>query len=267
MSRPCKRRRVCRMPGCQRFISMNEGLAIGTPTATENRPQIIMTVDEYESIRLIDLLGLSQEECAIRMNVARTTAQAIYSSARLKLAQFIVYEGELKINGGEYTLCGGEDEKCPCCRYTDIAFNHYKEENIMRIAVTYQAGQVFQHFGHTEKFKIYDVQDGKVNAGIVVDTDGSGHGALADFLKNYHVEMLICGGIGGGARQALNAAGIAIYGGVSGGADQAVEDFLADKLNYDPDAKCNHHGDGHTCGDHHGDGHTCGNHGCGSKCH
>ena len=105
----------------------------------------------------------------------------------------------------------------------------------MRIAVTYEDGQVFQHFGHTEQFKIYDVEDGKVIASEVADTDGQGHGALAGVLSALGAEALICGGIGGGAVQALTAAGIQLYAGVSGDADQAVEELLAGKLS--PNAK------------------------------
>ena len=128
----------------------------------------------------------------------------------------------------------------------------------MRIAVTYENGQIFQHFGHTEQFKVYTIEDGKIVASEVIDTNGSGHGALAEVLKNLQVEVLICGGIGGGAQMALPSVGIQLYGGVSGDADQAVEAFLADELQYNPNVKCNHH-------EHeHGEGHTCGSHGCGS---
>ena len=127
----------------------------------------------------------------------------------------------------------------------------------MRIAVTYEAGQIFQHFGHTENFKLYDVQDGKVIDSKVVGTNGSGHGALAVLLSECDVDVLICGGIGGGAQMALAEAGIQLYGGVSGDADAAVEAFLKQELNYNPDVKCNHHGEGH---EHHG---NCGNGGCG----
>lgn len=126
----------------------------------------------------------------------------------------------------------------------------------MKIAVTYDNGQVFQHFGHTEYFKVYEVEDGKVVSAAVVDTNGSGHGALAGVLQGLGVDTLICGGIGGGARNALDAAGIAVYGGVSGDADEAVSAFLRDSLNYDPDARCHHHDHNHE------EGHTCGNHGC-----
>ena len=127
----------------------------------------------------------------------------------------------------------------------------------MRIAVTYEAGQIFQHFGHTENFKLYDVQDGKVIDSKVVGTNGSGHGALAVLLSECDVNVLICGGIGGGAQMALAEAGIQLYGGVSGDADAAVEAFLKQELNYNPDVKCNHHGEEH---EHHG---NCGSGGCG----
>ena len=132
----------------------------------------------------------------------------------------------------------------------------------MKIAVTYENGNVFQHFGHTAQFKVYTIEDGKVVSSEVVDTNGSGHGALAGFLENLGVNALICGGIGGGARFALQDADIEIYGGVSGDADEAVETFLSGALNFDPHACCNHHHeDGHSCGDHHH--HDCGHHGCG----
>lgn len=119
----------------------------------------------------------------------------------------------------------------------------------MRIAVTYEAGEIFQHFGHTENFKLYDVQDGKVIDSKVVGTNGSGHGALAVLLSECDVDVLICGGIGGDAQMALAEAGIQLYGGVSGDADAAVEAFLKQELNYNPDVKCNHHGEEH---EHHG---------------
>lgn len=125
----------------------------------------------------------------------------------------------------------------------------------MRIAVTFENEEIFQHFGHTEHFKIYDVEDGKIVASTLVNTNGSGHGALADMLKKLNVDTLICGGIGGGARRALDEVDIKLYGGVSGNAEKAVEALLENKLNFDPDVMCNHHGE------HHGD--ICGEQGCG----
>ena len=130
----------------------------------------------------------------------------------------------------------------------------------MRIAVTYENGEVFQHFGHTEQFKLYDVEEGKVVKERVADTEGQGHGALAGFLAGLKVDTLICGGIGGGAQRALAGAGIRLFGGVSGRADDAVRDYLEGKLNYNPNVRCDHHGheQGYSCGQH-----TCkGDHSC-----
>jgi len=134
----------------------------------------------------------------------------------------------------------------------------------MKIAVTYEDGMVYGHFGHTAAFKIYEVREGKVVAAQVVETNGSGHGALAGLLAEQGVQMLICGGIGGGARFALGEAGIVICGGVSGDADEAVELFLTGGLNFDPNATCSHHhGEDHSCGSHGCGSHSCGSHGCG----
>lgn len=132
----------------------------------------------------------------------------------------------------------------------------------MRIAVTYDNGDIFQHFGHTEQFKVYDVDNGVIVASHVVDTNGSGHGALAGVLSALNADVLICGGIGGGAQMALAQAGIKLYAGVSGNADVAVAAFLNDKLDFNPDVRCNHHDH------HHGEDHVCSNHGCGDNhCH
>ena len=104
----------------------------------------------------------------------------------------------------------------------------------MRIAVTYAGGEIFQHFGRTEQFKVYDVENGQVVHSEVVGTNGQGHGALAGVLQQLHADVLICGGIGGGAQAALASAGIQLYGGASGPADAAVDAFLAGRLAYDP---------------------------------
>ncbi len=129
----------------------------------------------------------------------------------------------------------------------------------MRIAVTYENGQVFQHFGHTEFFKVYDIVDRKIVFTAVVNTNGSGHGALAGVLQKLEADTLICGGIGGGAKTALSEANIKLYGGVSGDADAAVEDLIAGKLKFNPEITCDHHGEQHEG--------ACGDHGCGSHEH
>ena len=129
----------------------------------------------------------------------------------------------------------------------------------MKIAVTYENGQIFQHFGHTAQFKVYDVEDGKIVSKTIVDTEGQGHGALARLLTVIGADILICGGIGGGAQMALAEAGIKLYGGVIGSCDAAVEAYLANNLGYNPNVKCDHHDHEHA-----GGAHSCGNHGCGT---
>ena len=246
MPRPRKYRKVCHFPQSLLF----------TPENPAGEP-VCLTVDEYETIRLIDLEGCSQEECSASMGIARTTVQLIYGSARRKLAQMLVEGRPLEIRGGDFRLCSGAEPDCPRSCYKQH-FHKPKGETIMRIAVTYENGRIFQHFGHTEQFKVYDVEDGKVVSSAVVDTNGSGHGALAGVLTALNADVLICGGIGGGAQMALAAAGIRLFGGVSGDADAAVEAFVAGNLAFNPNVQCNHHDH------HHGEGHTCGDHGCGS---
>ena len=122
----------------------------------------------------------------------------------------------------------------------------------MRIAVSYdrESGEVFRHFGHTEAFKLYDVENGQVVRALVIAAPEQGHDALAGFLAEMRANALICGDIGGGARAALEDVGVILYGGVAGSADTAVNAFLHGTLGYDPDVHCHHHGAGeaHECG-------------------
>lgn len=104
MSRPKKERHVCFLPRNARFGPLGQ--------QSGRRGTVVMTVDEYETIRLIDKLGLTQEECALQMQVARTTVQSIYSQARKKLAASLVDGVTLNISGGEYTLCSKQDDSC-----------------------------------------------------------------------------------------------------------------------------------------------------------
>lgn len=139
----------------------------------------------------------------------------------------------------------------------------------MKIAVTYDNGNVFQHFGKTEFFKVYDVEDNKVVSSEVIGSNGTGHGALAGLLADRNVDVLICGGIGGGAQAALAEAGVELCAGAEGDTDQAVEAYLKGEL-VSTGANCDHHhGEEHSCGDHE-DGHSCGDHGeehsCGGGC-
>ena len=160
-------------------------------------------------------------------------------------------------DGSAWRCCG---KKCDRAEYAAGTAAEREEDTIMKVAVTYENGNVFPHFGHTEQFKIYEVEDEKISGTQVVDTDGNGHGALAGMLSALKVDTLICGGIGAGAQTALTEAGIRFYGGVSGSADEAVEALLAGKLAFDPDVHCDHHG-------HHGEEehHECGH--CGENKH
>lgn len=244
MARPNKFRRICRMPGCMEFSSKN---------ITSNNSMISLSVEEYETIRLIDYLGFTQEECAKQMQVGRATVQSIYLDARKKIARFIVEGANLEISGGNYEICESGCSQKDC---RNLKCEVMKGDKRMKIAVTYSEGKVFQHFGHSEQFKLYEVENNKVVSSEVVDTNGSGHGALAGFLKDHDVNVLICGGIGGGAKNALSQAGIDLYPGAVGDADSQVDSFLKGNLSYDPNTQCSHHS--------HEEGHTCGEHGCGN---
>ena len=135
----------------------------------------------------------------------------------------------------------------------------------MKIAVTYDNGEIFQHFGKTESFKVYEVEDNKVVSSEVIGSNGTGHGALAGLLAEQGVNVLICGGIGGGAQTALTEAGIELCAGAQGNTDQAVESYLKGEL-VSAGANCDHHHheEGHSGGSHE-EGHSCGD-SCGGGC-
>ena len=220
MPRPFRCRRIEQLPVYRSFSPDDI-------TATES---VQMTVDEFEALRLLDDEGLTQEACASRMNIARTTVTAIYDSARKKVADALVNGKRLLITGGH-------------CEFEPVEIDQEiieKGTYTMRIAVTYDNGEIFQHFGHTEQFKLYDAEEGKIVNEQIVDTNGMG------------------------AQMALADAGIKLYAGVQGSADAAAKSLAEGTLEYDPDAKCDHHGhhhgEGHECGHHHGEGHDCGHH-------
>ena len=219
MPRPFRCRRIEQLPVYRSFSPDDI-------TATES---IQMTVDEFEALRLLDDEGLTQEACASRMNIARTTVTAIYDSARKKVADALVNGKRLLITGGH-------------CEFEPVEIDQ----------------------------EIIEKGTQKVVSEQVVDTNGSGHGALAGFLQAAKADVLICGGIGMGAQMALADAGIKLYAGVQGSADAAAKSLAEGTLEYDPDAKCDHHGhhhgEGHECGHHHGEDHECGHHGQGLDC-
>ena len=233
MARPCRQRRIKRFPDhWEFFVNGNE----------HNQEEILLSLDEYEALRLIDHEGKTQEECAESMDVARTTVTSIYDSARKKLSKLIVEGKPLRISGGAYRLSvdgHGDIEK--------------KGTESMRIAVTYENGMIGQHFGHTEEFKLYDVEKGKIAKEQIISSNGEGHGMLAGVLKEAQADLLICGGIGMGARMALEEVGIDLIPGVEGNADDVVNAYLDQSLAFDPDSVCHQHDheEGHDCGHDH----------------
>ena len=238
MPRPCKPRSICCYPDYWSF----------SPDETNPSDLVILSLDEFETIRLIDYCHKTQEQCACEMNVARTTITSMYDNARKKLAQALIEGKRLVLSGGHYTLSG-----------TDGVSLTQKGTQTMRIAVTYENGQIFPHFGRTTQFKLYDIENGTIAKEQVVDTNGAGHGALATFLKQAQADVLICGGIGGGAQMAMQEAGITLFGGNTGSADDAVAAYLAHTLVQNTAPTCNHHGQDHE--------HSCHGPNHGTSCH
>lgn len=248
MPRPKRCRRICGYPSVWSFAPESGSISETVP----------FMLDEFETIRLMDYQKMTQEECAAVMGVSRATVANIYENARFKIADALVNGKRIRLTGGAYRI-----DSIPAAETIEE-----KGECSMRIAVTYENEMVGQHFGHTEQFKLYDVENGEVKSSQIIDTNGTGHGALAGFLRAAEAEALICGGIGMGARNALSEVGIRLYPGVSGKADEAMAAYLAGTLAYNPDESCgHHHGEGEHCGHHahdEGCGHHHHDHACGS---
>ena len=159
-----------------------------SPDGPASGRDITLAVDELEALRLVDLEHLSQAEAAERMGVARATVAAICDRARAKVAEALVDGRCLVVSGGNVAYASAPQ--------TDAEPWPAKKESAMRIAVTYDNGNVFQHFGRTEQFKIYDVEDGKVVSSQVVGSSG-GVGLLvlwrtnADARQNVYVTLLV----------------------------------------------------------------------------
>ena len=198
-----------------------------TPDGLASGDAIDMTVDELEVLRLCDLEGLNQEAVAQHMGIARTTVAAICSRAHRKVANALV-------NGRAIVIEGGNIAYSPIA--TTTAAWPAKEVGTMRVATTYDNGNIFMHFGRSEQFKIYDIQDGKVLNEQVVGTGGTGHGALAGLLANGGVDTLICGSC-----------------------DACVGALIAGTLAQNGEATCDCHGHDHEHIHEHGE--SCGCHG------
>ena len=248
MPRPEKKRRICPLSGERRF---------GTDG---NAPALEIRADELEALRLCDLEEVSQQEAATRMGVSRGTLQRLLYSAHRQIAFALVCGHPIWIEPPTRSPSAGKGtcrKKCRFCRgnqkITKIGGNN------MIIAVTSSNGEVFQHFGHTPEFTIYETKEDELLGPRVIPTGENGHGALAGILDALGVEVLICGGIGGGAQMALDEIGVKVVGGASGKVADVVAAFLKGELEVNPDFQCHHHD--------HDSGHKCGEHGCGEhKC-
>ncbi len=210
---------------------------------------IILLLEEWEALRLVDYAGLEQTAAALSMNISRQSVQMLLSSARSKLARAVVEGLPLHIQGDPKNLGNNQ---------TLIT----KRISSMKIAVTTQHTQVFPHFGRTPEFYVVTAEDGKIVEERIIPAPAEGHGALVGFLVSQDVDALICGGIGGGAVNSLRAAGIQIYAGASGSVKEQVLSLLSGQLPQQGDANCDHHEehDHNHQHDHDQGGHGCGHH-------
>lgn len=209
MPRPNKSKKVSRLPQCTSFYAEK--------FREENH--ILLNVEEYETVRLIDYLGMTQEACAASMEVGRGTVQSLYTSARGKIARYLVEGGILKIEGGNYALVEEADS-------SKGSTPEEKGDIVTKIAVPWEDGEVFQHFGRAQCFKLYHVSGEKTIHTEILESGGYSRRMLAELLSNQNVKIVICGGIGAGARNALAERGIRLYAGAAGNADSQVASFL-----------------------------------------
>ena len=219
MVRPKRCRKISGVPEYNTFV----------PDGIPQNDSILLALDEFEVIRLIDYKSYTHAQCAQQMNISRTTVTEIYAKARKKIALSLMEGYPLKI---EQMDLGGQDLVIPALKE--------KGDYIMRIAVTYENGSIFQHFGQTAQFKYYDVENNEVKESQVIDTRGHSHGALAIVLSSLNVDVLICGGIGKGALMALSGAHIQVIGGITGDCDKAVQAYLDGTLKSEGIPSCDH---------------------------
>lgn len=205
--------------------------------------EIVLLLEEWEALRLVDYAGMEQAQAALSMGISRQSVQMLISAARTKLARAVV-------EGLPLRIVGSQDHITHSC--LSIEGRNRK----MRIAVTAQHTQVFPHFGRTPEFYLVDAEEDKIKEEKIVAAPAEGHGALVDFLVSQGVDTLICGGIGGGAMNGLRSVGIKVYSGASGPVKEQVLSLLSGQLPQQGDANCDHpegheHQHRHGCGRHH----------------
>lgn len=270
MPRPRKCRKICRLPDTVEFTP------VGGDASAEC---VVLTVDEFEAVRLIDDEGYSQEECGEYMLIARTTVQQIYLSARRKIARALVNGLPLRIAGGDFRLCDSDDD-CPrrggCCERRrrfheattaahDAPHNEERIDTVMKIAVAANGKEVSGHFGHSEQFIVYDVEQNAITAEQCVANPGHRPGLLPNMLADMGVKTVIAGGMGAHAAGICAERGVEVITGAQGDARSAAEAYLRGEL-HSTGEMCTEHGHhDHGEGEHgHCHGHGDGEHG---HCH
>lgn len=206
---------------------------------------IILDMEEWEALRLVDYAGMDQQTAARSMGISRQSVQTLLASGRAKLARMVVEGLTLKIADTNIVAIKPNIQKS-------------ERKHIMKIAVTAQHTEVFPHFGRTPEFYIVEAEDGKIVSEKIIAAPAEGHGALVEFLVEQGVDTIICGGIGGGAVNGLRANNIQIFSGASGPVKQQVLSLLAGLLPQTGDANCDHHNENcheHQHGQKHGGGH------------
>lgn len=262
MARPKKSRRICSFPDYFKF----------RPEGECSDDVVSLSFDELEAAKLVDFQGLSQEDAAIRMEVSRPTVTQLCNEARKKILDAIINGKSLEISGGSVHLCNGQGCTCPGCHcHRNILKITLKEgKNTMRIAIPFENDTICQHFGRAPEFRFFDVNEGQITNVQTTPTGGSGHSAIAAFLAANETDVVICGGIGGGARMALASLGIVLIPGVSGNPEDSVKRLLAGEAISGEAEGC-----GCGCGGHHHEeaAGCCGGHhhheeeaGCGCGC-
>ena len=230
MARPVKNRIIQSIPTCEGFVPIGFDYK-------KDYERVIMTVDEYEAIRLIDLEGENQELCAESMGISRSTVTNIYDSARKKIADAFINEKILLIEGGNYDINIANRKTASISKL---------DENLI-VAVPCFKDDIFQHFGQCETFRFYKISKGKITGCCDITAESYGHGTLVTFLKNHDTDILICGGIGGGAQKFLTQEKIRFYPGIRGRCDDAVKKLLSGTLEYNTNASCDNHNDSCKC--------------------
>lgn len=201
------------------------------PSTKKDSQTIYLSLEEYETIRLIDHCGYDQAKCAQSMEISRSTVVSLYNSARKKLARHMIEGLTMCIKGGNYIMA-----------------NEQAVQNTI-IAVPCVESDVYGHFGHCPRFMIYTIQNAEITSEQALDTTDKGCQLLAPYLKEHGVKIVICGNIGAGAKNNLLNQGIQVFPGASGHAKKQVESFLAGTLAYNENAQCAHHDHSH-CGHH-----------------